>query len=73
MIEVRALQACVAEIRFPKIGAPQRETLQLRMRKIGSFAASTIGLQPRTVIGEDPLQLVERHFSEHRTRLRTIF
>ena len=73
VIEVRALQTCVAEIRLPKIGAPQRETLQLRMRKIGSFAALTIGLQPRTVLREDLLQLVERHLSEHRTSLRTIF
>jgi hypothetical protein len=42
------------------------------MRKVGFFAALPIGVQPSTVIGEDPLQLVERHLSEHRMCLRAI-
>ena len=39
VIQIRALQIGVAEIRLSKIGAPQRETLQLGMRKVGFFAA----------------------------------
>jgi hypothetical protein len=32
-----------------------------------------IGLHPGTVICEDPLQLVQRHLSEHRTCLSSDF
>ena len=72
VIQIRALQTCVAEIRLSKIGAPQREALQLRMRKVGFFPALPIRVQPGTVIGEDPRQLVQRHLSERRMRLRAI-
>jgi hypothetical protein len=72
VIQVRALQICVAEIRLAKIGAPQRKALQLGMRKVSFFTAFPIGVQPGTVVCENPLQLVERQLPNDRVHLRTI-
>ena len=41
-----------------QIGAPQREPLQMGIRQVGPFTTFPIRLQPRAVIGEDPMQLV---------------
>jgi hypothetical protein len=72
VIQIRALQICVAEIRLAKIGAPQRKALQLGMRKAGFFTAFPIGVQPGTVLCKNPLQLFERRLPNDRVRLRTI-
>jgi hypothetical protein len=39
VIQIRALQICVAEVRLAKIDAPQRKALQLGTRKVGLFTA----------------------------------
>jgi hypothetical protein len=54
VIHIRALQIGVAQIGLPKIGAPRRDTRQLGIRKVGSFAALPIGTQPGTVLSKDP-------------------
>jgi len=72
VIQIRALQKGMAEIRLAKIGAPQGETLQLRMLKIGFLATRRFRSVPGAMIDQDLFSTIDWQLSHSRGCHRAI-